>query len=310
MHKWIFFLITAVLLSLNAVTEARTVIDASDQEVRIENTARIVSIGGDVTEIVVALGAEDQLVARDDTSYYPPAVEALPSVGYMRTLPTEGILSMNPSVVIANENAGPPTTLQQLRDANIALVLIPAGQTLETVIEKIQLVAAVLDVDDEGKALSQLLEKQHQALQESIQPFDSSPKILSFMNARRGALMAAGGGTGVEAILGLIGAKNALDGFQGYKAISTEAAVNAQPDAILLPSHGEEQMGGKEGILSIPEMQTTPAVQNNKIVVMDSLALLMFGPRYLKASSKLASHLYADYEIPEILEMKEESAEE
>lgn len=60
---------------------------------------RIVSIGGDVTEIVYALGAEQQLIARDSTSLHPQAAAALPDVGYMRQLNAEGILSDRKSVV-------------------------------------------------------------------------------------------------------------------------------------------------------------------------------------------------------------------
>ncbi|VTR57591.1 Hemin-binding periplasmic protein hmuT precursor [Serratia fonticola] len=50
----------------------------------------IVSIGGDVTEIAFALGAGDEVVARDSTSLHPAAVQKLPDVGYMRQLNAEG----------------------------------------------------------------------------------------------------------------------------------------------------------------------------------------------------------------------------
>lgn len=50
---------------------------------------RIVALGGDVTEIVYALGAESSLVARDSTSQWPQATNALPDVGYLRQLNAE-----------------------------------------------------------------------------------------------------------------------------------------------------------------------------------------------------------------------------
>ena len=37
---------------------------------------RIVSIGGDVTEIAFALGAGDEVIARDSTSLHPEAVKS------------------------------------------------------------------------------------------------------------------------------------------------------------------------------------------------------------------------------------------
>ncbi|MGB3455840.1 MAG: ABC transporter substrate-binding protein, partial [Litorimonas sp.] len=76
---------------------------------------RVVSLGGDLTEIVVALGAEDTLIARDATSSFPPSIEALPDVGYVRALNAEGILALSPTLVIASSEAGPPEALEQLR---------------------------------------------------------------------------------------------------------------------------------------------------------------------------------------------------
>ena len=60
--------------------------------------ARLLSIGGSVTEIVHALGQGDRLVARDTTSTYPPEVTDLPDVGYARALSPEGVLSVDPSL--------------------------------------------------------------------------------------------------------------------------------------------------------------------------------------------------------------------
>ncbi|MBC8653116.1 ABC transporter substrate-binding protein, partial [Providencia vermicola] len=70
-------------------------------------TERIVTLGGDVTEIVYALGAEQQLVARDSTSLHPEQATKLPDVGYMRMLNAEGVLSMRPTLVLASELAKP-----------------------------------------------------------------------------------------------------------------------------------------------------------------------------------------------------------
>lgn len=54
---------------------------------------RVISIGGDVTEIVYALNAQNLLVGRDSTSMTPKTVLSLPDVGYMRQLNAEGLLS-------------------------------------------------------------------------------------------------------------------------------------------------------------------------------------------------------------------------
>lgn len=72
---------------------------------------RIVSVDGAITEIIYALGFADDIVAVDTTSYYPPDVLSKPKVGYLRQLASEPILALNPTVMIAGGDAGPPDIL-------------------------------------------------------------------------------------------------------------------------------------------------------------------------------------------------------
>ena len=78
---------------------------------------RVLSVGGSVTEIVYALGEGDRLVARDSTSSFPDSAVKLPDVGYMRALAPEGVLSVNPDLIIAEEGSGPQETIDVLREA-------------------------------------------------------------------------------------------------------------------------------------------------------------------------------------------------
>jgi len=71
------------------------------------NARRIVSIGGALTEILYALQAQSELVAVDTTSSFPDAAQKLPNVGYARSLSTEGVLAMAPTMILATEDAGP-----------------------------------------------------------------------------------------------------------------------------------------------------------------------------------------------------------
>ena len=90
---------------------------AGDLPAALPDASRLVSIGDSITEIIFALGEQDRLVARDSTSTYPPAATALPDVGYMRALSPEGVLSVNPSAIVAVEGSGPVETLDVLKKA-------------------------------------------------------------------------------------------------------------------------------------------------------------------------------------------------
>ena len=71
-----------------------------------EHAQRVVSVGGDVTEIVYALAAGSLLVGVDTSSQYPEAATSLPKVGYQRRLSAEGVLSLNPTLVLVSADAG------------------------------------------------------------------------------------------------------------------------------------------------------------------------------------------------------------
>ena len=80
----------------------------------VKDASRIVSIGGAVTEILYALGLKDRVVAVDATSLYPDeALKQKPSVGYFRALSAEGVLGLNPSLVLAIDGAGPKETVSR-----------------------------------------------------------------------------------------------------------------------------------------------------------------------------------------------------
>ena len=90
----------------------------------VANAQRIVSIGGAVTEIVAALDGFCRVIATDTTSLYPRGVFELPRVGYMRTLAAEGIVALNPSLVLASDRSGPEAVLRQIKDSGVDIRII------------------------------------------------------------------------------------------------------------------------------------------------------------------------------------------
>ena len=84
---------------------------------------RVLTLGGSVTEIAVALGAEDRLIGRDSTSTFPPSVTSLPDVGYFRALSPEGVLALNPDLILSENGAGPREALDVLNAAGIPFIV-------------------------------------------------------------------------------------------------------------------------------------------------------------------------------------------
>lgn len=259
----------------------------------------IVSIGGAVTEIVYALGQQDRLLAVDSTSLYPAAAGALPNVGYMRQLSAEPILALGPELVLAAEDAGPPAAIEQIEDAGVPVVAVPDDYTPDGVLTKIEVIAAALGVEEKGRALRAEVAAELDALKTAFGDVSARPRVLFLLTISQGrTTVAAGRRTSAEGIIHLAGGVNAIDGFESYKPLSPEAAVAAAPEVLLVTRRSLDLMGGLEGLLSIPEVALTPAAQNGRVVTMDGLLLLGFGPRTAEAAGLLGRELHPEIVLP------------
>lgn len=232
---------------------------------------RIVSVGGDVTEIVYALGAGDRLVARDTTSTLP-AAKNLPDVGYMRQLNAEGILSLKPTMVLASELAEPSLVLRQIADVGVKIVPVSGEASLDNVPHKIQQVASALNLEKQGAAVMQKYEQQLAAVPRT--PLKT--KVLFILSHGGMTPMAAGQDTAADSIIKASGAQNAMQGFSRYRPLSQEGVVASAPDLVLITSDGFKTLGTVDKVWALPGMALTPAAKNKQILVVDDMALLGF----------------------------------
>jgi iron complex transport system substrate-binding protein len=283
------------LLGTGASSAADRGLNALGQTSSVPNSGRVVSIGGSITEIIYALGLSDRIVAVDSTSLHPSEAGSKPNVGYMRQLAAEPILALEPTLILAEEDSGPPEVLKQLREANLSVVLIPDDPSPAGVLDKISRVAAALGVQEKGEILRARLESELKTLATAVASLSERPRVLFLLSVGGGgAPLAAGRKTSAAGIIGLAGGLNAVNAFEGYKPLSPEAAVAAAPDFILVTNRSLGLLGGESGLLSIPEIALSPAGKNRRIVAMDGLLLLGFGPRTGAAIEQLARHLHPD----------------
>lgn len=259
-----------------------TVQDVNGDDVTVTDASRIVPLSGDIAEIVYALGLGDHIVGTDVSAVYPPgAFDALPKIGFERNLSAEGILSLEPTVVIGKEAAGPPPVLEQIRAAGVPVVIIPEAQTLDGVAAKIRSVAAALGVDEAGETLASQTQAEIDAALELASQATSQPRVM-FIYVRDGGTQLVGGEGVVSNVM--IEAAGGIDagadtGVTGFVPVTAEAIAAAQPDIIIAPSSGVASIGGVEALLEIPGVAQTPAGQDERILVYDDLRLLGLTPR-------------------------------
>ncbi|WP_459176516.1 heme/hemin ABC transporter substrate-binding protein [Ewingella americana] len=234
---------------------------------------RVISIGGDVTEIVYALGSGDEVVARDSTSTHPEKVEKLPDVGYIRQLNAEGILAMKPTLVLTSELAEPSLILQQVAQNGVKVVRVPGNASLDTVPLKIEVIADALNRQQEGEKLIATYRQQLAAVKKGLLPV----KVLFVMNHGGTTALAAGQNTAADAMITAAGAQNAMQGFTRYRPLSQEGIIASAPDLLLITTDGVRTLGGLDQVWKLPGLALTPAGRNHRVLVLDDMSLLGFG---------------------------------
>ena len=256
------------------------------------NTSRIVTLSGAITEIVFALGAGSRVVGVDASSSYPQDVNQLAKVSYHRRLSAEGVLSLAPTLIIATSEAGPPAAIEHLRSAGAELLIVPHEPTVESTLMKIERIASALDASEAGDTLITQIREQLNLVRSSHPADNAKIKVLFIYARGQGTLNVAGRVTGADTIIKLAGAVNAVDGYTDYKPLTSEGAVAAAPDVILLMDKGLESIGGPEAVWQLPGLALTPAGRQKRVISLDGLMLLGFGPRLGQAALALNQALY------------------
>jgi len=279
----------------NAHGQQRTVQGADGKLVSITNTSRIVCAGGAVTETVFALGMGGNVVATDMSSTFPEQARKLPQIGYWRTLAAEGVLSMKPTLVIIPTEAGPPNVIEQLQASGVPVLVVPSEYSAEGAREKIRRVAQALGKDKEGMALIAQLDADLATAKQLVSRSTSRPRVMSVYARSAKTMLISGKKTSSYEMVQLAGGINAVTEFEGTKPVTAEAVVGIAPEVLLMTTHGAESLGGEVQALSaIPGMELTPAGKAKRVVTVDDLALLGFGPRMGKALIELTRELHPE----------------
>jgi iron complex transport system substrate-binding protein len=270
-----------------------TVVDAGGRNVRITDASRILCIGGDVTEIAYALGASDRVAAVDTTSQHPPqALKEKASVGYMRALSSEGVISVGATLVLASERAGPPEVVKTLKATSVPYVEVPDDHSPEGLARKIRLIARAIGSEAEGERVANAVSANFAALARLRGKIGRPVRALFVLGVQNGRIMIGGKGTSAHAIIELAGARNVAEGVNGFRPVGDEAVLELAPEVIVGMQRTDSGTHDLSQLFALKGVQATPAGSAKRLVVMDGSYLLSFGPRAPDAARDLMRALY------------------
>lgn len=247
-----------------------------------KSNQKIVSLSGGITEIVSALGHENEIVGNDVTSTYPESLKSTSKdLGHVRSMTIEPIMAVNPTLILASDKDINPELLGKMKSSGIKTELFKQEYTVDGTKKLIEEVAKAL-----GNTDYQKLNDKIDADLKQIQPIAKKPKVL-FIYARGNMMMVSGKNTPMASLIEIAGGENAVKDFEDFKPLTPEAVVKANPDVLFFFSSGLQGAGGNEGVLKMPGVLQTNAGKNKKIIAMDGGLVSSFGPRLGEAAVAL-----------------------
>ena len=258
-----------------------------------DNPSGIVVAGGSITEILYFLNEEDRILGVDVTSNFPKQTKELPSIGYVRNLSTEGILSLNPTLILGENDMGPPQVLDQIIEIGVDLRIIPEKQTALGIVEKITCIASIIGCNDKA------IKKVNTDLMPIIEELDSlknskkiqKKRVMLILSMQGTSPIVAGVGTSGDSFIKMIGAINVFDSFDGWKAVSEEAIINNNPDYFIIPRRDIHKNSDVKTLTSNPIFKSTKAGSKENFIFAESMAMLGFGPRTIFTALNITNQL-------------------
>jgi iron complex transport system substrate-binding protein len=264
----------------------------------VESAARIVTLSGEFTEIVFALGLGPNVVGVDLSSVYPDEVLSIPKVGVEFRLLAEPILAQEPTVVIGDEDVIPYDVIEQVRAAGVPVVILPALTDIDAPAAKIRLVGDVLGIPAQGEALAVEVQKEIDEAIALAATAVSEPRVAFVYIASDDTVLMFGEDTVGGGLMAAAGAYNvAADvGIEGWVPLTPEALVASDPDVIMTASRGVETVGGLDAFLALPGVAETRAAAEGKVLIYEDLYILGLASRTGQALREVVLDLHPEIE--------------
>ncbi len=248
-----------------------------------------------LTEILFALGLDEEIVGVTKYSTYPEQAQTKKSIGSFWQPDIEAVLMLKPTLVV---------TLGFEQQTTLATRLDAIGcETLTVNIESIDELYAAIDIigdtvnrtAEAQQMLTRLKAKQQQIIQQSNQL--QKPKVLWVI--QRQPLRVAGTKTYVNELIETAGGVNAVgDTMQIYPPISTENVIRAMPDVIIEPSMNPDQFEQQKETADkfYSRFGIVPAVKDGRVYVIDGDLVSRLSPRLDEATQQVYDCLWPPQE--------------
>tara|TARA_B100000941_G_scaffold100050_1_gene69885 strand:- start:753 stop:1619 length:867 start_codon:yes stop_codon:yes gene_type:complete len=255
---------------------------------KAKNSNSIVVAGGSITEIIYFLNLQNKLVGVDVTSNYPLNAKKLPSIGYIRNLSIEGLLSLKPNLILAEESIGPPIIVKQLNKTSVEFRIIKNNYTIDGINEKFLCISKILDIEIKNNINYKKFVNNVKKLKSFVKNNNKEKKdILLILMMKGTSPIIAGKNTSGHGFIKMIGQNNSMDKVSGWKPVSSEQILIANPNYIIVTKRALKDFTSIEKFLKLPGISSTKAAKNKNVFIKDGMSLLGYGPRTINVAKEI-----------------------
>ena len=245
---------------------------------------RIVSASKQHTEIIYALEADSTLVAVDVSSTYPIEALELPTIGYHMKLSFEGIMSVEPTMIIhkgGSYSIGPEHVVRQLNELKIPLKTFKnKGKDIESTKQLIREMGVFFDRKDKADTLCSKLDADMQKALEKKKEFSDTVKVVVMHFGRANNIyLVLGDQSTAGKMIQWAGGTMPIKKKGMERITSPELIAEANPDVIFITGFGYDRLGSQEKILDLPGVALTNAAKNKRIYRIEAQDMIYLGPR-------------------------------
>ena len=254
---------------------------------------RIISLAPSNTEILIALGFADKIIAADTYSGKLKGLAANIPLFNMMTPDAEQIVLLEPDVlfVVGMSKVGGMDSFKVISDVGICVLSIPSSLSIADIKTDIRFIASVLGVTEKGDEIVAEMENTIDDIAK-IGETITDKKTVYFEIAPMPNLYSFGKGVFLNEMLEIIGAKNVLDDMQQWVAVTAEAILKRDPAVILTNVDYIDKP--IDEILSRPGWDVVTAVQNRDVYSIDTTTSSRQNHHIVKALQEMAKAVYPD----------------
>jgi iron complex transport system substrate-binding protein len=273
----------AVLLLLGAcerpapVARDPAVDDFGDTVALSAPPRRIVSLNPTTTELLYAIGAGSRLVGRTTYDRIPAEVAAVPDLGPGLRPNVEAVLAARPDLVILYASQDNRDAARRLRAAHVPT----ASYRVDRVADFARVTAALGQLTGDSAAARATIDSVGRTLAITLASTASLPRPRVFWFLWETPLLAVGGGSFLNELLHVAGARNVYDSLpQPSPVVTFEDLLRRDPDIILASPITRAKM------LADPRWRSLRAVREGHVLVFDTT--IVNGPSARVGSSAVS----------------------